>query len=261
MRKHILAIMIICTMATGCGHKEKTQSEAEKTTEFTEKETTNPDTDSNMKKIMIIDGGPRKNMNTAAMVEAFAEGVREGGANAKVVRLYDLEYKGCRSCMACQLKDKRVPSCQWKDGLTDILAECTNADGLVIASPIYYGEVTAMTRAFIERLTFPWLSYSEGTIEAPKKMPVTMIYTMNAGPAYSEQMHKGELGQPEALLGSALGCTVEIIEANNTTQVNDYSRYHFADGTAEAKKQWRDAHWEEDLQKAYEAGKRMATGG
>jgi hypothetical protein len=41
--------------------------------------------------------------------------------------------------------------------------------------------------------------------------------------------------------------------------VNDYSRYHFADGTAEVKKAWRDAHWEEDLQKAREAGKRMAT--
>jgi len=259
MRKHILAITIICAMVAGCAHNEKAQSEAEKATGLTEKESANSKIDSNMKKIMIIDGGPRKNMNTAAMVEAFAEGVREGGAEAKVVRLYDLEYKGCRSCMACQLKDKRVPSCQWKDELTDILAECTNADGLVIASPIYYGEVTAMTRAFIERLTFPWLSYSEGKIEAPKKMPVTMIYTMNAGPAYSEQMHKGALGQVESLLGSALGCTVEIIEANNTTQVKDYSRYDFSEGTAEAKKKWRDEHWEEDLQKARDAGKRMAT--
>ena len=61
-----------------------------------------------MKKIMIIDGGPRRNMNTAAMVEAFAE--------------------------------------------------CATADGLVLASPIYFGEVTAQLRAFWERLVFPWLS-------------------------------------------------------------------------------------------------------
>lgn len=40
----------------------------------------NPKNDNNMKKIMIIDGGPRKNMNTATMVQAFAEGAREGGA-------------------------------------------------------------------------------------------------------------------------------------------------------------------------------------
>ena len=41
---------------------------------------------SHMKKIMIIDGGPRRNMNTAAMVEAFAEGARSAGAEVKHVR-------------------------------------------------------------------------------------------------------------------------------------------------------------------------------
>ena len=106
---------------------------------------------------MIIDGGPRRNMNTAAMVEAFADGARSEGAEVKHIRLYDIDYKGCRSCMACQLKGKRVDSCRFKDGITDILAECATADGLVLASPIYFGEVTAQLRAFWERLVFPWL--------------------------------------------------------------------------------------------------------
>ncbi len=219
----------------------------------------NPKTDKNMKKIMIIDGGPRKNMNTAAMVQAFAKGAREGGAEVKVVRLYDIDYKGCRSCMACQLKDKRVPSCRFKDGLTDILAECAEADGLVLASPIYYGEVTAMARAFWERLTFPWLSYKDGSFDAPKKMPVTFIYTMNGMPDNAEDVSKNTMRNVEFMTGLALGCEVEVITACNTTQVNDYSRYHFADGTAEAKARWRAEHWEDDLAKARDAGKRMAT--
>ena len=42
---------------------------------------------SHMKKILIIDGGPRRNMNTAAVVEAFAEGARRAGAEVKHVRL------------------------------------------------------------------------------------------------------------------------------------------------------------------------------
>lgn len=218
----------------------------------------NPKTDNNMKKIMVIDGGPRKNMNTAAMVQAFVEGAQEGGSDVKVVRLYDIDYKGCRSCMACQLKDKRVPSCRFKDGITDILAECAEADGLVLASPIYYGEFTAQMRAFYERLTFPWLSYKDFSIVAPKKMPVTMIYTMNASPEQAPGTLQNMKGV-EAVLGMSFGNTPEVIMANNTTQVNDYSRYHFADGTAEVKKAWRDAHWEENLQKAREAGKRMAT--
>lgn len=211
----------------------------------------------NMKKIMIIDGGPRRNMNTAAMAEAFAEGARSAGAEVKYVRLYDIDYKGCRSCMACQLKDKRVPSCRFKDGLTDILAECAEADGLVLASPIYWGEVTAQLRAFWERLTFPWLSYKEGSISAPKKMPLTMIYTMNATPSQAPGTLKN-MASVELYTGMALSCQVEVIMANNTTQVNDYSRFEFADGVAETKKAWKDAHWEEDLAKAREAGKRMA---
>ena len=218
----------------------------------------NPKTNNKMKKLMLIDGGPRKNMNTAAMVQAFAEGAREGGAEVKVVRLYDIDYKGCRSCMACQLRDKRVDSCRFPDGLTDTLKECADADGLLLASPIYYGEITAMARAFWERLTFPWLSYRYGTFDAPKKMPVTFIYTMNGMPNNAEDVSRSTMRTVEMMTGMAVGHQVEVIPACNTTQVNDYSRYEFGEGTAEAKKQWRDAHWEQDLAKAREAGKRMA---
>ena len=214
-------------------------------------------TNTDMKKIMIIDGGPRKNMNTAAMAEAFAEGARSAGAEVKYVRLYDIDYKGCRSCMACQLKGKRVPSCRFKDGLTDILAEATQADGLLLASPIYYGEMTAQLRAFYERFTFPWLSYSTGNIQAPKNMPVSVIYTMNATPAQAEMLHK-TMATVHMVLGTALGHEVEVIQANNTTQVKNYAPYDFAEGVAERKKAWRDAHWEEDLAKARAAGERMA---
>lgn len=132
------------------------------------------------------------------------------------------------------------------------------ANELVIASPIYYGEVTAMARAFWERLTFPWLSYKDFSFSAPKKMPVTFIYTMNGMPEHGERMRQTTMHNVEMMTSRALGHEVEVIMANNTTQVNDYSRYHFTDGTAEAKKAWRDAHWEEDLQKSREAGKRMA---
>ena len=50
-----------------------------------------------MKKIIIIDGGPRRNMNTAQMLQKFAEGVKSAGNDTEVrtIRLYDLDYKGC----------------------------------------------------------------------------------------------------------------------------------------------------------------------
>ena len=113
-----------------------------------------------MKKIIIIDGGPRKNMNTAKLLQRFAEGAKSAGSDVEVktVRLYDLDYRGCMSCMACKLKGKASHICRFKDALTPVLEEIAQADGLVLGSPIYFGEVTGQMRAFLERLAFPWLS-------------------------------------------------------------------------------------------------------
>lgn len=68
-----------------------------------------------MKKIMIIDGGPRKTFNTASMLQKFAEGATSVSSEieVKTVRLYGLDYKGCMSCMACKIKGKASNVCPW----------------------------------------------------------------------------------------------------------------------------------------------------
>ena len=76
-----------------------------------------------MKSVVIIDGGPRKNFNTASMLQKFAEGVMSVSdqIEVKTVRLYGLNYKGCMSCMACKIKDKASNVCKFKDELTSVL--------------------------------------------------------------------------------------------------------------------------------------------
>lgn len=113
-----------------------------------------------MKKIVIIDGGPRKTFNTASMLKQVAEGANSvnGDIEVKAVRLYDLDYKGCMSCMACKIRGKMSNVCKYKDALTPVLQEVAEADGLVLGSPNYFGEITAQMRAFLERLCFAWLS-------------------------------------------------------------------------------------------------------
>ena len=148
-----------------------------------------------MKKIIIIDGGPRKNMNTAKLLQRFAEGAKSAGNDieVKTVRLYDLDYKGCMSCMACKLKSKASNICRVKDALTPVLEEIAQADGLVLGSPIYFGEVTGQMRAFLERLSFPWLSYNDYSLTAPKRMPVLLIETMNGTPERNNSNHFGTM--------------------------------------------------------------------
>ena len=208
-----------------------------------------------MKKIIIIDGGPRKNMNTAKLLQSFAEGAKSACSNIeiKTIRLYDLNYKGCISCMACKLKGKASNICRFKDALTPLLEEIAQADGIVLGSPIYFGEVTGQMRAFLERLAFPWLSYNDYSLTAPKRMPVVLIETMNGTPDRNNSNHFGTM---EWCITTALGEPQRII-AYNTTQVAKYDNFELGGFSEEAKQAWHDAHWEEDLQKAFEAGRQM----
>ena len=209
-----------------------------------------------MKKIMIVDGGPRKTFNTASMLQKFAEGAMSvsNQIEVKTVRLYGMDYKGCMSCMACKIKGKASNVCKFKDALTPVLEEIAQADGLVLGSPIYFGDVTAQMRAFLERLAFPWLSYNDYSMTAPKRMPVVLMETMNGLP---ERNNSNGYGSMEYCLKAALG-EPEHLNAYNTYQVKNYERFELASFSEEAKRQWRDEHWEQNLQQAFDAGKRMA---
>ena len=209
-----------------------------------------------MKKIVIIDGGPRRNFNTASMLQKFAEGASSvsNEIEVKTVRLYGLDYKGCMSCMACKIKGKASNVCKFKDALTPVLEEIADADGLVLGSPIYFGDVTGQMRAFLERLAFPWLSYNDYSMTAPKRMPVVLVETMNGLPDRNNSQGYGSM---EYCLKAALGEPERLI-AYNTYQVKNYDRFELASFSEEAKRQYREEHWEQDLQKAFEAGRHMA---
>ncbi len=209
-----------------------------------------------MKKIIIVDGGPRAAFNTAAMLKqvALGAGAVSDEIEVKTVRLYRLDYKGCMSCLACKIKGKASNVCKFKDALTPVLQDIADADGLVLGSPNYFGEITAQMRAFLERLAFAWLSYNDYSITAPKRMPVLLVQTMNGTP---ERNNDHGYGSMEYCIEQALG-TPEKLIAYNTYQVKNYANYELAGFSEEAKRSYRDAHWEDDLQKAYQAGMRMA---
>nr|WP_321377548.1 flavodoxin family protein [uncultured Bacteroides sp.] len=211
-----------------------------------------------MKKIMIIDGGPRKTFNTAKMIEAFTAGAKEADETIEVkhVRLYDINYYGCVACMACKVKNSKFTEyCAYKDGITEVLKETAFADGIVFASPIFYSDITAQLRAFIERLTFPWLSYNNYTTHAPKRVPTAIIYTMNATEEYQPQM-EAMYDRNESLVARFLTQPERII-AMNTLQVKNYDLYEMAGFSKEKKGDWHKSHWELELQNAHQAGIRM----
>ena len=158
------------------------------------------------------------------------------------------------SCMACKVKGRASNVCKFKDALTPILEEIAQADGLVLGSPNYFGDITGQMRAFLERLAFPWLSYNDYSLTAPKRMPVVLVETQNGTETQNNCNGYGTMEYP---IAAALG-EPEKLTAYNTYQVKNYERFELAGFSEEAKRKYRDEHWEEDLQKAFDAGKRMA---
>ena len=55
-------------------------------------------------KVMAINGSPRKEWNTATLLEKALEGAASQGAETELIHLYDLSFKGCKSCFACKTR-------------------------------------------------------------------------------------------------------------------------------------------------------------
>src|SRR5690606_17818794 len=100
-------------------------------------------------KIIGINGSPRKNCNTAALIGKALEGAQSRGVETELIHLYDLDYKGCKSCFACKLKDgKSYGTCAARDDLTPVLKKIEETDAIILGSPIYLGTATGEMRSF-----------------------------------------------------------------------------------------------------------------
>jgi len=211
-------------------------------------------------KIYAINGSPRKNKNTAALLQKALDGVKESAKDKEVeteiINLYDLNYTGCKSCFACKrLGSKSYGKCAIKDDIYEVLEKVSQADGLIFGSPIYFGTITGQLQSFIERLIFPYLVYDENySTISPKKMPTAFIYTMNASEEFMDKIgylstfNKIESGL-ERMFTKPL-----VMYSNNTYQFDDYSKYKSSAFSEEAKAEHRKIQFPLDCQKAFELG-------
>jgi multimeric flavodoxin WrbA len=212
-------------------------------------------------RVIGINGSPRKTWNTATLLEKALEGAASVGAETELIHIYDLDYKGCRSCFACKLKTgASYGSCAVKDELQPVLARVQQADALVLGSPIYYGMVTGEMRSFLERLLFPYLVYDKDYSSLRKKdTPTGMIYTMNATEAgAADRNYPQTLGALEAAIQRTFsGTAIPALYATDTLQVEDYPKYGITGFDGQHKKQRREVDFPKDCQRAFDLGARL----
>ena len=212
----------------------------------------------------VINGGPRKKYNTAQLLEKASEGIYDElkdiddeEINIHQIHLYDLNFKGCKSCFHCKrIGGKYYAKCPIKDDLLDLLPKVQNADGIIFGSPIYFGEITGELRSFFERFLFSILVYG-GESNAPKRMPIAMIYTMNV----TEEGFETFYGNKFDILETAIERPISkpySLKVYDTFQFSDYSKYENYAFDPDLKAKRRDEHFPIDLDNAYNLGKQIA---
>jgi multimeric flavodoxin WrbA len=214
-------------------------------------------------KVIGINGSPRKQWNTATLLEKALEGAASRGARTEVVHLYDLEYQGCRSCFGCKAKGtKSYGKCAMTDGLTPVLDRVLQADALVLASPIYFWAITGEMKSFLERLMFPYYRYVKPEDPSqtlfPRAIRTGFIYTMGAA---EERMR--EFGYDKAIelnqmfLGRVFGASEAMVSCD-TCHVSDYSRIDEGRFDPAAKAAHKERQFPLDCRQAVAMGARMA---
>lgn len=218
------------------------------------------------KKVIILNGSPRKNFNTAQMLKEAKKGAESTGADVEYFDLYDYNFKGCVSCLACKKTGSTTNGlCAYKDEITPILEKCLKADAVIMGSPIYFSYPTGVFRCFVERFLYPCHSYifdekinfTRRVID--KKIPIGIIYTMN----YNEEQAK-QNSYPEILkihdicMGHDFGYC-ETLYGYDTAQFDDYSKYDSTLFDPDEKMKTKATQFPKDLKNAFDLGKKLAT--
>ena len=206
-----------------------------------------------MKKIIAINGSPRSGWNTDILVREAAAGAASAGAEVEVIDLYRLEkFTGCVSCFGCKLPEHQG-ECVCRDGLAPVLQAIREADGLILGTPNYLGDVSAAMRALYERLVFQYITYkTEVRSYNERRIPVVLIVTSNVPAEYDAELLHRYKGTLEAFVGPT-----QTLASGNTLQVDHYERYNWTMFSAEEKNARRETVFPEERQAAFRLGADM----
>lgn len=178
-------------------------------------------------KVIAVNGSPRKNWNTAMLLQKALDGAASKGAETEFIHLYELNYKGCISCFACKTKNgQSYGICAVKDDLTSILKKVKEVDAIILGSPIYFGMVTGEMRSFMERLMYPHTTYTDppGTL-FPHKIHTGFIYTLNATEEDAKERGYDRSVSATRMTMERIFGSSEALCSYDTYQFEDYSKY------------------------------------
>jgi putative NADPH-quinone reductase len=131
--------------------------------------------------IVALLGSPRSNGNSATIASRFVETAASLGATTRTFELNRLTCRGCQGCQGCYACKKGLDHCVLNDDLTEVLDAVANSDLVVLATPVYYGDITAQLKGFIDR-TFSYLKPDYLTNPTPSRLsPKRLVFILTQG--------------------------------------------------------------------------------
>ena len=101
-------------------------------------------------KVLMINGSPRKNGNTSSALEEMKKVFETEKIDAEIVQVGNKEVRGCIACGRCA----ELGKCVFDDVVNELAPKFEEADGLVVASPVYYASANATLIAVLDRLFY-----------------------------------------------------------------------------------------------------------
>ncbi len=105
-----------------------------------------------MSKIVILNGSPRKDGNTSILVNEFIKGASKNDNEIEHISILDYKINGCLGCNACFNEEKK---CVQNDDMSEVYTKLKDADVLVVASPLYFFQLSGQLKCILDRLHNP----------------------------------------------------------------------------------------------------------
>jgi len=207
-------------------------------------------------KVLAVNGSPRKTKNTASLLKSICKGAAAGGAETRLVHLYDLRYTGCVSCFKCKLVGgKSYGRCAVRDELTPVLRAAHEAEVVVLGSPVYLFCETGMMRAFMERFMFQYLLYStkKPPLSPPKKA-IALVYTANVKEQDFAARGMDRPIEATRMFVKRIFGGSELFICSDTKQMDDYSKYEMDYFDTAAKDKRHVEVFPQELRRAFDFG-------
>jgi multimeric flavodoxin WrbA len=128
-------------------------------------------------KVVAFNGSPRKDGNTAALLNHALRALEGEGIETELVQLSGTRLQGCQACRACfRNKDQRCVMDD--DALNDCVQKMIAADGIILGSPTYFADLTAEMKALIDRAGF--VGFANGRLFR-RKVGAAVVAVRRAG--------------------------------------------------------------------------------